>query len=82
MKLSQSIGMLSTNKVEKKLSKKIAYANTSDKLAAGQDVRKKAQSSAAEPIYFTNSMNLNFNPDIRYQNNYGFSPLTHICRKL
>lgn len=78
MKLSQSIGMLSTNKVEKKLSKKIAYANTSDKLAAGQDVRKKAQSSAAEPIYFTNSMNLNFNPDIRYQNNYGFSPLTHI----
>lgn len=78
MKLTQSITSLNTKDLQKLVSKKITLANTSTKLGASKEALSKSVASASEPIFFTNSANLNFNPDIRFQNNYGFSPLTGI----
>lgn len=78
MKLVTGVNLLSTRNVEKDISKKILLANTSDKIVNNERVMKKAIGSPAEPIYFQNSSSVAFNPDIRYQNNWGFSPLNSV----
>lgn len=78
MKLLTGISLLSARNVEKDISKKILLANTSDKVVNNERVMKKAVGSPAEPIYFQNSSSVAFNPDIRYQNNWGFSPLNSV----
>lgn len=78
MKLLTGISLLSARNVEKDISKKILLANTSDKIVNNERVMKKAVGSPAEPIYFQNSSSVAFNPDIRYQNNWGFSPLNSV----
>jgi len=75
MKLITGINILSTRNVEKSLSKKILYANTNDKV----NTQKIGNAVPADPIYFSNSRSQQyFNNDIRYRNNYGYSPLTSI----
>lgn len=75
MKLNTRLGMLSTRNVEKTLSKKILLANTSDR----KNKAKLGIGAPSDPIYFSNSKNNNiYNPDIRYRNNYGYSPITDI----
>lgn len=78
MKLTTGIAMLATRNVEKNVSKKILYANTADKLANNKSVLNKAEAVPNDPIYFQNSSNTVFNPDIRFNNTYGYSPLTNI----
>lgn len=78
MKLTTGIAMLATRNVEKNVSKKILYANTADKLANIKSVLNKAEAVPNDPIYFQNSSNTVFNPDIRFNNTYGYSPLTNI----
>lgn len=78
MKLLTGVSLLSARNVEKDISKKILLANTSDKVVNNERVMKKAVGSPAEPIYFQNSSSVAFNPDIRYQNNWGFSPLNSV----
>lgn len=78
MKLTTGIAMLATRNVEKNVSKKILYANTADKLANNKSVLNKAEAVPNDPIYFQNSSNTVFNPDIRFKNTYGYSPLTNI----
>lgn len=78
MKLSTGLSMLGTRNVEKDISKKILMANTFDKLANNRKITSKAISTPSDPLYFQNSNNIVFNPDIRYQNTYGYAPLTHI----
>lgn len=78
MKLTTGIAMLATRNVEKNVSKKILYANTADKLANNKSVLNKAKAVPNDPIYFQNSSNTVFNPDIRFNNTYGYSPLTNI----
>lgn len=78
MKLTTGIAMLATRNVEKNVSKKILYANTADKLANNKSVLNKAEAVPNDPIYFQNSLNTVFNPDIRFNNTYGYSPLTNI----
>lgn len=74
MKISNSVSLLKARNIEKTLSKKILLANTSDKTNT-----KLGTASPSDPIYFSNSNKTNtFNSDIRYRNNYGFSPLTTI----
>jgi hypothetical protein len=74
MKLSTGINILSSRNVEKNVSKKILLANTADKKNAKLGV-----GSPSDPIFFSNSNNSQlFNPDIRFRNNYGYSPLTNI----
>jgi hypothetical protein len=75
MKLTIGINLLSTRNVEKTLSKKILYANTSDKVNTGT----LGKGVPSDPIYFSNSSRAQyFNNDIRYRSNYGYSPLTSI----
>lgn len=78
MKLTTGIAMLATRNVEKNVSKKILYANTADKLANNKSVLNKAEAVPNDPIYFQNSSNTVFNPDIRFNNTYGYSPLSNI----
>lgn len=78
MKLTTGISMLATRSVEKNLSKKILHANTSDKISNNSSVMQKSSASPSDPIFFQNSSNIAFNPDIRYNNTYGYSPLTNI----
>lgn len=78
MKFTTGIAMLATRNVEKNVSKKILYANTADKLANNKSVLNKAEAVPNDPIYFQNSSNTVFNPDIRFNNTYGYSPLTNI----
>ena len=78
MKLTTGIAILATRNVEKNVSKKILYANTADKLANNKSVLNKAEAVPNDPIYFQNSSNTVFNPDIRFNNTYGYSPLTNI----
>ena len=74
MKLSTGINILSSRNVEKNVSKKILLANTADKKNAKLGV-----GSPSDPIFFSNSNNSQlFNTDIRFRNNYGYSPLTNI----
>jgi len=74
MKLSTGINILSSRNVEKTVSKKILLANTADKKN-----NKLGVGSPADPIFFSNSnKSAFFNPDIRFRNNYGYSPLTSI----
>ena len=73
MRLTTGVNILSTRNVEKGLSKKILLANTSDRKNTT-----KGLASPSDPIYFSNSNKSLFNPDIRYRNNYGYSPLTSI----
>lgn len=75
MRLNTGINILKTKDIEKSLSKKILLANTADKHNAG----KLGVASPADPIYFRNGSRQSLiNPDIRYRNNYGYSPLTDI----
>lgn len=75
MKLNTGIQLLSSRNVEKQISKKILLANTEDKKAQG----KLGVGSPADPIYFKNSGRQPiFNPDIRYKNNYNYSPINDI----
>ena len=75
MKLLTGVALLSTRNVEKNLSKKILHANTSDKV----NTNKLGQGMPSDPIYFSNSNKTQyFNQDIRYRNNYNYSPLTSI----
>lgn len=78
MKLVTGISMLGGRNVEKTLSKKILLANTSDKLSADKKVMQKSIASPSDPIYFQNSGQTLFNPDIRFQNIAGYSPMTAI----
>lgn len=75
MKLNTGVGMLATRNVEKTLSKKILLANTSDRKSKD----KLGVGNPSDPIYFSNSTKTTvYNPDIRYRNNYGYSPITDI----
>lgn len=75
MKLNTGINILRAKDIERTLSKKIMLANTSDKHNGG----KLGVASPADPIYFRNSSrHALFNPDIRYRNNYGYSPIADI----
>lgn len=78
MKLTTGISMLATRNVEKGLSKKILLANTSDKITNNSKVMQKSIASPSDPIYFQNSSAITFNPDIRFNNTYGYSPLTSV----
>lgn len=78
MKLSTGLSMIAGRNVEKNISKKIMLANTSDKLANNSKILSKAEAVPNDPIYFQNSANTVFNPDIRFNNTYGYSPLTNI----
>ena len=78
MKLVTGTNLLSVRNVEKDISKKILYANTSDKVNSAK-IMNKAVGAPSEPIFFKNSSTAaTFNPDIRYQNNWGFSPLNSV----
>lgn len=78
MKLTSGLNILSSRNVEKKLSKKITLANTSDRLI-DKKAQNKAQSASSDPLYFTNGNQLQpFNPDIRYRTDFSYSPLTGI----
>lgn len=76
MKLSTGIRVLSSKNLDKKISKKILYANTS-----ANSFDKKAQDKAIgvsnDPLYHTSTAQY-FNPDIRYRNYFAFSPLANI----
>lgn len=75
MKLNTGVGMLAKRNVEKTLSKKILLANTSDRKSKD----KLGVGNPSDPIYFSNSSRQTvYNPDIRYRNNYGYSPITDI----
>ena len=78
MKLTTGLQILSSKNLEKTISKKILLANTSDRV-----IDKKAQEAAvgvsSDPAYLPgDSINMVFNPDIRYRNYFTFSPLTNI----
>lgn len=78
MKLSTGLNIIGTRNVERDISKKILLANTSDKIANNKNIMSKTIATPSDPIYLQNSNNIIFNPDIRYQNTYGYAPLTHI----
>lgn len=78
MKLTTGIQLVAARDVEKSVSKKILLANTSDRLANNKNVLKQANAVPNDPIFFQNSTNIAFNPDIRFNNTYGYSPLTNI----
>lgn len=74
MKLNTGIGMLRARNVEKTLSKKILLANT-----AGKSNDKLGVGAPSDPIFLKNSDKQQvYNPDIRFRNNYGYSPITDI----
>ena len=78
MKLSSGLGMLSARNMEKKISKKITLANTSDRII-DKKAQRKAQGVSNDPIYFQNGNIQNpFNPDIRFRTDFALSPLTGI----
>lgn len=78
MKLTAGLNILNARDVDKKLSKKIALANTADKII-DKKAQKKAQGSPSDPLYFTNGNQTQpFNPDIRYRTDFAYSPLTGI----
>ena len=78
MKLTTGIGLLKANDIRKKISKKIALANTNDRVISAK-AQERAQSVSNNPIYFQNVDNLpQFNPDIRFRYNFEYSPLTGI----
>lgn len=78
MKLSTGLNIIGTRNVERDISKKILLANTSDKIANNKNIMRHSLATPSDPVYFQNSNNIVFNPDIRYQNTYGYAPLTHI----
>lgn len=78
MKLSAGLNLLSARNIEKKISKKITLANTSDRVI-DKKAQKKAHGVSNDPIYFQNGNNQNpFNPDIRFRTDFAYSPLTGI----
>ena len=77
MKLSTGIRTITSRNVEKTLSKKILLANTTEKLI-DKKAMKGMVGSPSDPIFFTNTDNFTFNPDIRYRNNFAYSPITGI----
>lgn len=78
MKLTAGLNILSSRDVEKKLSKKITLANTSDKII-NKKAQQKAKGSPSDPVFFTNGNQIQpFNPDIRYRTDFAYSPLTGI----
>lgn len=78
MKLTTGLSLIGARNVEKNLSKKILLANTSGKLGNSREVTNKRVGVPADPLYFTDSANTIFNPDIRYNYGFGYSPLTNI----
>lgn len=77
MKLTTGINHIAGKNVEKTLSKKILLANTIEK-SVDKKITKNSVGSPSDPIYFTNNDSILFNPDIRYRNNFAYSPLTGI----
>lgn len=69
MKLTSSLAMIGKASLEQSLSKKIMFANTSDK-----QKQTKGFAQPSDPLYFNNSSRVTFNPDIRYSENYGYAP--------
>ena len=78
MKLSQGINVLGSKKLSKVISKKILLANTGEQTIDGK-ILEKAVGASNDPIFFSNdSIGNLFNPDIRFKNDMGFSPMTSI----
>lgn len=77
MKLTSGINIIGSRNIEKELSKKILLANTSDRVIS-KKAQKNTVGSPSDPVYFTNDSSMIFNPDIRYQTSFGFSPMTNI----
>lgn len=77
MKLSAGLNLLTSRNIEKKISKKITLANTSDRVI-DKKAQQKAQGISNDPIYFQNGNTTPFNPDIRFRTDFAYSPLTGI----
>lgn len=75
MKLLSGTQILGSKNLEKKISKKILLANTSDK-HPDKKILDKAFAISNDPYY--NDKTLFINPDIRYRNYFNFSPLANI----
>lgn len=75
MQLVTGINILQAKNLDKKISKKILLANTSDK-KLDKKVRDKAFGVSNDPLYMNDSPYMN--PDIRYRNYFNFSPLANI----
>lgn len=76
MKLSSGINLLQSKSIEKNISKRILLANTS--LGPDRKVLSKAVGVSNDPMYQTNDTSMQFNPDIRYKNEFYHEPLTDI----
>ena len=79
MQLTTGLQILGSKNLEKTISKKILLANTAERV-----IDKKAQAAAVgisnNPAYIPGDSTLNmvYNPDIRFRNYFDFSPLTNI----
>lgn len=78
MKLTTGLSLIGTRNVEQDLSKKILLANTTGKIANSQGILNHGVAAPSDPIYYNNSNNVVFNPDIRFNNTYGYAPLNNI----
>ncbi len=78
MKLSTNLQYLAGN-LSKKVSKKIQLANTTDKRLS-QKILNKSDGVSSDPLYSRGGIDTQngFNPDIRYRNLFGYSPITNI----
>lgn len=78
MKLTTGLNILGKKDVEKNISKKIILANTSTKTIS-EKAQDRAIGVSSDPAYQKQDSALYmFNPDIRYRNNFAYSPLTNI----
>lgn len=77
MKFTTGLQILSGKNIEKDISKKILLANTSSRIMDPKALNK-AVGVSNDPLYSKAANRQIWNPDIRYRNQFAFSPLTQI----